>query len=394
VDEQEDIVPLQYSFEGQDGEVNSTKTVFQPKLRFAVDELTGQPVDATLAPETKNFLHQIALSQKFSDVRITDATKETAPWPLSLSASERSGSRPIRMIDIPLRSDSEFFNVLQNELSGLAALQKDEEQKLNQEVNMITKTVAKTTNPASKSKKSLHDLALWRQIFDLYINTNIFFSATERYHGANNFDDALARFHKFSGTLKNTPTLTKFKRPESAMALDQFLRLNIDLLQSLKFQQINNTAMHKILKKFDKRTALGVQPTFPSLLSPSLTSTSIAKSVSASLQSTLLATIPRLDDYSCLLCTLLAWRPIRLRCGHLFCIRCLIELQRRSEDRCPLCRENVVLEADSFSIDRDTVKYLMSWFPAEVKERQRENERAVARDMYGAAYDDKGCNVM
>ncbi|KAK3044525.1 hypothetical protein LTS18_001033, partial [Coniosporium uncinatum] len=377
---EEDVVPLQYSFEGRDGEVASTKTVFQPKLRFAVDEFTGQPVDASLAPETKNYLHQLALSQKFSDVRITEVKQDSIPQPQPLASSERRGSRPITMIDIPLRSDSEFFNVLQNELSGLAALQKDEEQKLNREVNSLTTIVAKTTDPASKSKKSLHDLALWRQIFDLYINTNIFFSATERYHGANTFDDALARYHKFSGTLKNTPPLTRFKRAESAAALDQFLRLNVSLLQSLKFQQINTTAMHKILKKFDKRTALGVQPTFPALLSPTLTSASVAKSVSASLQSTLLATIPRLDDYSCLLCTLLAWRPIRLRCGHLFCIRCLIELQRRSEDRCPLCRENVVLEADSFSIDRETVAYLMRWFPAEVKERQRENERAVARD--------------
>ena len=39
------------------------------------------------------------------------------------------------------------------------------------------------------------------------------------------------------------------------------------------------------------------------------------------LTETLLPIIPHIDDYSCVICTNLAFKPIRLRCRHLFCVR-------------------------------------------------------------------------
>ncbi|KAL9932170.1 hypothetical protein V8E36_008942 [Tilletia maclaganii] len=40
--------------------------------------------------------------------------------------------------------------------------------------------------------------------------------------------------------------------------------------------------------------------------------------------------LPRLDDYRCAICLSLAFRPVLLPgCAHLFCIRCLVKLQRR-----------------------------------------------------------------
>lgn len=35
----------------------------------------------------------------------------------------------------------------------------------------------------------------------------------------------------------------------------------------------------------------------------------------------LLPVIPSLDDYQCLICGDIAFKPIRLGCGHLFCVR-------------------------------------------------------------------------
>ena len=35
----------------------------------------------------------------------------------------------------------------------------------------------------------------------------------------------------------------------------------------------------------------------------------------------LLPIIPHIDDYECLICTSIAFKPIRLACGHLFCVR-------------------------------------------------------------------------
>lgn len=56
--------------------------------------------------------------------------------------------------------------------------------------------------------------------------------------------------------------------------------------------------------------------------------------------------LPSLDDYACLICTSIAFKPIRLACGHLFCVRCLVKMQRAGKAECPLCRSKVVLLAD------------------------------------------------
>lgn len=56
--------------------------------------------------------------------------------------------------------------------------------------------------------------------------------------------------------------------------------------------------------------------------------------------------LPSLDDYACLICTSIAFKPIRLNCQHLFCVRCLVKMQRAGKAECPLCRSRVVLLAD------------------------------------------------
>jgi hypothetical protein len=61
----------------------------------------------------------------------------------------------------------------------------------------------------------------------------------------------------------------------------------------------------------------------------------------------LFPTVPSLDDYSCAICTNVAFKPIRLSCMHLFCARCLVKMQRRGEGNCPMCRAPSVLEANA-----------------------------------------------
>lgn len=61
---------------------------------------------------------------------------------------------------------------------------------------------------------------------------------------------------------------------------------------------------------------------------------------------TLLPIIPHIDDYACVICTSIAFKPIRLQCGHLFCVRCLVKMQKRGKGNCPMCRAPTVLSAD------------------------------------------------
>lgn len=103
-----------------------------------------------------------------------------------------------------------------------------------------------------------------------------------------------------------------------------------------------------IFAEFDKRTALGAMSTAPQLLSgkPFLAEM-VAKAVCFRISEELLPIVPQLNDYLCPVCFSISFKPVRLRCGHVFCIRCLIVMQRARNDLCPLCRGLAVMQADS-----------------------------------------------
>lgn len=273
-DGQADGEPFQYLLAdptaAANGEAATQMVVFRPKLLIAADKQTGEPIAASLSPETKDYLHKLALTQRMTDVRVTElpdseSTGESAnliasntnlsPAALSSLAKDASqaADRGLRMVEVPLTSDSEFFSTLQSSLSGLATLRRQEEKRLQDEVIRLGQEIAKITEP--KGRKNRHDLAQWRKIFELYLEQNIFFSTNELDHGTRDSTEAEVRLRAFSDALKKQPEWTKFRRKGSSSALDRFVQLNLDLLQHLRFQEINQMAMQKILKKFDKRTA-------------------------------------------------------------------------------------------------------------------------------------------
>lgn len=113
------------------------------------------------------------------------------------------------------------------------------------------------------------------------------------------------------------------------------------------FQCLITALRFRILKKHDKRTALTASVGFPQFVRRSLDAhmdsngninswtfynTSLPHVLLASLTDTLLPILPSLDDYMCLICTSIAFKPIRLNCSHLFCVRyvCfLVQYQER-----------------------------------------------------------------
>ncbi|KAF2144436.1 uncharacterized protein K452DRAFT_245276 [Aplosporella prunicola CBS 121167] len=386
-------------------EKQQTGQPFHPKLLIAVDEVTGEPLDAHLSPKTKEYLHRLAVAQQLTDIRITEI--DTASSSLASDSPRRSSiddgdSRSIdgnssprarRMIEVSLTSDTEFFATLQSELSGLAKLHAEEKAKLSNEVRGLGRAVTRVTDPERCSARKT-DLAKWRQVFEMYLESNIFFATNELDRGRNKSAKAQALLLQFSDKLQQSGIVSSFKRKESVDALEQFLRLNMEILQSLAFQEMNDLAMQKILKKFDKRTALGVKTTFPAALKTSSMPQDIAKAICYQLSSELLPIVPQLDDYTCPVCFCVSWKPVRLRCQHIFCHRCLVILQRQNEGHCPLCRGDVVMEADSLSLDPSLMNFLKKYFPDEVKEKQKQNEIAAGVDLYGEAYADAKCCVM
>ncbi|KAK8254416.1 SPX domain-containing protein [Phyllosticta capitalensis] len=388
-----------------DADASRAPVVFEPKLLIAVDEATGAPLDARLSPTTRDYLQQLALSKpagpRVAQLRCLDSSSDqdssggASPPPDSNSSAPcRPLFRPFRMVELPLTSDSEFFGILQTELSGLAALQSRETARLSAQVTALGAIASKATEPtASKA-----DLAAWRRVFELYVDSQIFFStATAAGERQRDAATAQALLSRFSDELGRQGVARGFKRKESAAAFERFVRLNVEMLLSLRFQEINDLAMTKILKKFDKHTALNIKSTFPATLSRaplSLHPVSTAKAICQQLSTSLLPLIPSLDDYLCPVCFSISWRPIRLRCNHIFCIRCLVVLQRAAQDHCPLCRGNVVMEADSANLDPALARFLQRYFPDEVRAKQRENEVAVGVDRYGESFRETRCVVM
>ncbi|KAA6408867.1 MAG: hypothetical protein FRX48_07211 [Lasallia pustulata] len=394
------IQPFQYTFAGD-------VTTFQPKLVFVVDERDGNPIDASLSPETRAYL--LNLANKQEEIKSTRSRNSVGERIYSNRSGNTNSENNVtgghmgtlgrevlidypeasRRVEVPLRSDSEFFRLLNLELSELNALQLREQAQLVVEISCLGKDISKLARPSQGLKRT--DLYAWRDIFSAYTDAKIFFSTTERDIFHRNSATAHKQLQVFSSRIHELGVLKTLKK-ESRIALDRFLRINLTLLRNLKFLELNGTAMTKILKKFDKQTALGAGQTFADLIAADSFASRLAKAVCFKVSEELLPIVPQLNDYLCPVCFNIAFKPIRLRCGHVFCIRCMITMQRAKADHCPLCRCAVVMEADSTNLDPALLDFLKRYFPGEVRTKQKENERDAAIDKYGKEYDK--CHVM
>jgi E3 ubiquitin-protein ligase BAH len=252
--------PLRFAFVNGDGDkqgqILSRRELIRPKLLFLIDEATGEPIDARLSPNTKRYIHELALSRRLTNVQLFDVaddalasieSRKSSTASLSDTDSQRQNSGAgHKLVEVPLTSDHEFFDLLHTELCGLAHLQDQEKHKIGNEITTVGSTLVKAVEPSSKSGRA--DLDHWRRIFELYMDSRIFFAMGERDHGVQKFSAAQERYNKFLGEAQKTDLLRKFKRKESMIALQNFLRINQELLQNLRFQEINQTAMIKILK--------------------------------------------------------------------------------------------------------------------------------------------------
>lgn len=212
----------------------------------------------------------------------------------------------------------------------------------------------------------------------------IFFSPFEKdAHKERTPEDAKARLEKFQTIMKQKNLGGKFKHRTSEQLLFQFITVNEEMYKVFHFDHINKEAMRKILKKFDKRTALGATVAFPEFVrgTPFLAN-NLARALCSVMQADLVEIIPQLDDYLCPVCSGLAIKPVRLSCSHVYCVRCLVKLQRERKRFCPLCRGDHVLTADAGNLDTGLLNFLRTYFPKEAKEKQRENEEEVIREQW------------
>ncbi|EGW32094.1 uncharacterized protein SPAPADRAFT_152523 [Spathaspora passalidarum NRRL Y-27907] len=283
-------------------------------------------------------------------------------------------------IFIMLNSDSKFFRMLDEELENLDKLRQVEEAKIINEVQAVAKLVNQF-----KDKKS--ELYKWRELFRIYIDSEVCFKYNESSlpSAERNAEQVKKNLDQFVENVEKSGAITKFKNKESVTTFNQFIAMNYHLFKILEFQSINNEAFRKILKKFDKQTSLGIKNTFPKLISNDhifMTGISLAQTICFIIQNSILELIPQLEDYSCPICMSIAYKPIRLRCNHLFCVRCLVKMKQQDKINCPICRRpNAILEADGSMLDMESMELMKKYFPVEVKQKLKERDKERYMEM-------------
>jgi hypothetical protein len=146
---------------------------------------------------------------------------------------------------VPLTFDAEFFGILQGEVSTLDNLQAGEERAMMNDVKLLGTEIAKVTNP---SRYKQGDIDRWRELFDLYLQAGIFFSTNELDHKSRDSAMAIKQLQWFQVEVTKRGLVKSFKLSASREALNQFISINLALLHNMKFQEINQLAISKILK--------------------------------------------------------------------------------------------------------------------------------------------------
>jgi E3 ubiquitin-protein ligase BAH len=262
--------PFEYILNPDDstGASQKARKPFQPKLLFSVSETTGEVQSAKLDGETKRKLQMLAVETGLSQLRVTEETdmprqsldsqhSADPDSPTGLTQADTSKHRAgYRTVIVPITSDTEFFTRLSSEVSGLEKLQEREEKRMHTQIEDLGKQIATMTNPDKRSNKKT--LAAWRQVFQMYVEEGIFFGNTEIDHKSHDADKAMLRLAEFSNKVAQAGIVEKLRKTDNLRALNMFMHINREILQSLRFGEINHSAMVKILKS----TSLNVHADF------------------------------------------------------------------------------------------------------------------------------------
>ncbi|KAJ6447875.1 hypothetical protein C8R45DRAFT_850636 [Mycena sanguinolenta] len=401
---------VEYQFNGASG--------IEPRLRLWVD-----PPNAPTPPKKKGRIVEIQEEEDDTDTEMSpESSQVSLLWDLQrhgepdLPGPAASQSDPTTVdkskveVVIPLASDLAFFELLVKTLRELSEHLTAIHAQFVETLTELTKTVSAAARPVSstshgfkalsalrsdagevranamtrKASQYLYsDLYSWREIFQIYVETEIFESVNELHPGERTIEEAETRLKQFAErvTARGLGDSRQLKLPQSRKALQSFLELNLFILNVKKASLANAEATRKILKKHAKRTALPLTDssnTTPLDLLP--THASLPRILVQELGTTLLPIIPSLEDYACLICTSIAFKPIRLSCGHLFCVRCLVKMQKRGNDHCPMCRAPCVLVANRSNVDWALLNFMRDWFPEESNVKLRQNEKEASEE--------------
>lgn len=275
----------------------------QTHFTIFVDLEDGVVVDASLSPASKAFLEKQADIRRSSvadsmtgetngdgdgDSPMPDAATadesdddESGP-PSSLSSppgervhhhSHGGRHKSFQRVEVSLTADSEFFGLIYRDMAELERIGHAEQVAITAEVVALGQEVSAVAQPERKKRnwfggsasekansnsnttttvahhKYASDLTRWRELFELYLDAQVFFSTRERDHGkARTSIQASKQLDWFQEQVKRRGLLQHFQLAASLAAYQHFLLLNKRLYLNLRFRELNQTAQTKILK--------------------------------------------------------------------------------------------------------------------------------------------------
>ncbi|KAG6844396.1 hypothetical protein H0H87_007208 [Tephrocybe sp. NHM501043] len=366
------------------------------------------------------------ITESFDDLSLSDnrssAHSEIDALPTIQSVPPSDLGESTNEVVIPLASDLLFFQTLSTAINHLSTHLITVQSDFVDTLSTLSRTIGDSARPTSSSNSGFRphsilsskpwsvtnatdiksDLYSWREIFQLYVEAEVFESVHEQDRGERSVEESEKRLKLFAErvTSRGLGDDRKLKSKQSREALETFLELNMFILNIKKFQFANAEATRKILKKHTKRTSLPFLTddlSSQSVILPHKSPSRLPRVLVQAIGETLLPIIPHLDDYACLICTSIAFKPIRLACRHLFCVRCLVKMQKRGNGDCPMCRAPCVLKADRTNVDWALLNFMQDWFPIESHEKAIQNRKEAAREELeelGLDPDQQTCRVM
>ena len=348
--------PNQTSTESTSAQNRLLKTVYENdaadpvlKIIFAVDS-EGLPLDAKLSPDIRSKLQDVA---------------KTAQAPQPTRASLSSGQRALEgelntysdnqhtlhgavtEVEVPIHNAKDFFHTLCVEVEGLGTMRGKQINEIKERITNLSELISTVAVPPETGKARNTDLYAWRQVFSMYNGCEVFVANREQDRSTHGSIAAQKQFQEFSQMITDSKVLKRFKRRASRQALEQFVGINAQLLDNLKFRELNLTAMTKILKKLSKRTTIVTWPVRSRLIAAEpFSSERLAKDLGSQMARDLVSIVPQPESRLCPVCLELRWKPLRLRCQHIVCVRCVLLLQREHDKHCPFCRAETIMELD------------------------------------------------
>lgn len=138
--------------------------------------------------------------------------------PLSVFRSRRHHHRTHKKeVFIPLNHDTEFLTLLAQAFSSLAEIQLRQKQNFTQAVELLAREVSNVSSP-SKPKT---DLYVWREIFALWVEAQVFESRRERDRGDRDTQEIEKKLDWFVAQVAVRKLANKMKHKESRIALEK-----------------------------------------------------------------------------------------------------------------------------------------------------------------------------